>query len=61
MKCKWYFRNDSHNILSEVSTNKPKSTWNPPKESPVLGLLLNNVNEDIFSILPGHHKKINFE
>ena len=38
MRCKWYFRNESQDIPSAVSTFKPKSTWNPPKGSPGLEL-----------------------
>ena len=59
MRCKSYFMNESQNVPSEVSTYKPKSTWNPPKGSPALELFLSKVKEDIFSILPGHPKKFN--
>ena len=59
MKCKWYFRNESQDIPSEVSTYKLKSTWNPPKGSLALELFLSKVKEDIFSVLPGHPKKFN--
>ena len=57
MRCKWYFRNESQDIPSEVSTFKLKSTWNSPKGSPALELFISKVKEDIFSILPGHPKK----
>ena len=59
MRCKWYFRNESQDVPSEVSTYKPKSIWNPPKGSPALELFLSKVKEDIFSVLPGHPKKFN--
>ena len=59
MRCKSYFRNESQYIPSQVSTCKLKSTWNPPKGSPALALFLNKVKEDIFSVLPGHPKKLN--
>ena len=59
MRCKWYFRNESQDIPSEISTYKLKSTWNPPKGSPALELFLSKVKEDIFSVLPGHPKKFN--
>ena len=59
MRCKWYFRNESQYIPSQVSTCKLKSTWNPPKGSPALELFLNKVKEDIFSVLPGRPKKFN--
>ena len=48
MRYKWHFRNKSQDIPSQVSTFKPKSTWNPPKGSPVLELFLSKVKEDIF-------------
>ena len=59
MRCRWYFRNESQYIPSQVSTCKLKSTWNPPKGSPALELFLNKVKEDIFSVLPGRPKKFN--
>ena len=48
MRWKWYFRNESQDIPSEIFTYKPKSTWNPPKGSPTLELFLSKVKEDIF-------------
>ena len=59
MRCKWYFRNESQYIPSEVSKYELKSTWNPPKGSPALELFLCKVKEDKFSVLPGHPKKFN--
>ena len=59
MRCKWYFRNESQDIPSEIFTYKPKSTWNPPKVSPTLELFLSKVKEDIFSVLPWPPKKFN--
>ena len=53
MRCNWYFRNESQDILSEVSTYKPKSTWIPPKGLPSSELFLSKVKEDIFSVLRG--------
>ena len=40
MRCKLHFRNESQYIPSEITTHKLKSTWNPPKGSPVLELFL---------------------
>ena len=70
--CFWYFINftnwkfcvtrqnsDPWYIPSEVTTYKLKSTWNPPKGPPALELFLSKVQEDIFSVLPGHPKKFN--
>ena len=59
MWCKFYFKNESQDIPSELSTYKPKSTWNSPKYSPALELFLSKFKEDIFSVLPGHLKKFN--
>ena len=59
MRCKWYFRNESQYIPSEVSKYELKSTWNPPKGSPALEVFPFKVKEDIFSVLPGHPKKFN--
>ena len=59
LRCKWYFRNESQYIPSEVSTYKLKSTWNPPKGSPALKLFLSKVKEDIFSVLSELPKKFN--
>ena len=56
MRCKWYFRKESQNIPSKVSTYMLKCTWNPPKGSSALELFLSKVEEDIFSVLPGHLK-----
>ena len=59
MRCKWYFRNESQYIPSEVSKYELKSTWNPPKGSQALKVFLCKVKEDIFSVLPGRPKKFN--
>ena len=60
MICRWYFRNESQGIPSEISTyNKLKSTWNRPKASTASELFLSKVKEDIFSVLNEHSKKIN--
>ena len=55
MRCKWYFRNESQDITSEISIYKLKSTWNPLKDSPALELFLSKVKGD----MPGHPKKFN--
>ena len=59
MWCKFYFKNESQDISSELSTYKPKSTWNSPKCSLALELFLSKFKDDIFSVLPGHLKKFN--
>ena len=60
MRCKWYFRNESQYIPSEVFTYMLKSTWNPKKSSPTLELFLIKVKEGIFSALPGHPQEFNW-
>ena len=57
---KWYFRNESQDIPSGFSIYKPKSTWNYQKDSPALELFLSKVEEDIFLVLLGCPKKLNF-
>ena len=59
MICRWYFRNESQGIPSEVSTYKLKSTWNRPKAKTASELFLSKVKEDIFSVLNEHSKKSN--
>ena len=48
MRCKWYFRNESQAIPSEVSARKPKSTCTPPKGLPDLELFLVNLRKIFF-------------
>ena len=53
MRCKWFFRNERQENVSEISEFKNKSTWNPPKGAPALELFLSQTEKDILSILPG--------
>ena len=53
MRCKWFFRNERQENVSETSEFKSKSTWNPPKGAPALELFLSQTEKDILSILPG--------
>ena len=53
MKCKWFFRNERQENVSETSEFKSKSTWNLPKGAPALELFLSQTEKDILSILPG--------
>ena len=57
MRCKWYFRNKSEDIPSEVSTYKRSSTWNTTNGLPALELFLSKIKEDIFSLFTEHPKK----
>ena len=43
LRWKWYCRNENQDILSEVSSFKSKTTWNPPKGSPALELFLRKI------------------
>ena len=53
MRCKWFFRNERQENVSEISEFKNKSTWNPPKGAPALELFLSQTEKDILSTLPG--------
>ena len=53
MRCKWFFRNERQENVSEISEFKSKSTWNPPKGAPALELFLCHTEKDILSILSG--------
>ena len=50
MRCKWFFRNERQENVSETSEFKSKSTWNPPKGAPALELLLSQTEKDILSM-----------
>ena len=47
MRCKWYFTNKTQGS-NDISTFQSKSTWNPPKGSPVLELFLNKKEQNLF-------------
>ena len=53
MRCKWFFRNERQENVSEISEFKSKSCWNPPKGAPALELFLSHTEKDILSILSG--------
>ena len=57
-RCKWFFRNERQENVSETSEFKSEFTWNPPKKAPALELSLSVTEEDILSILLG--KTINY-
>ena len=61
MRCKWYIRNESQDIPSDLCTYKSKSTWIPEKGSPALKLFPSKGREDNFLVLPGHPKKLNLD
>ena len=48
MRCKWFFRNERQENVSETSEFKSKSTWNPPKGAPALELLLSQTEKGDF-------------
>ena len=60
MRCKWFFRNERQENISETSQFKSKSTWNPPKVAPALELFLTLTEKDILSVLPGKATNYNF-
>ena len=44
--CKWFFCN-------EPTDDRIKSNWSPPKSHPALEMCLSQMEEEIFSFLPG--------
>ena len=53
MRCKWFFRNERQENVSEASEFKSKSTWYPQKGALALELFLSHTEKDILSILSG--------
>ena len=53
MRCKWFFRNERQENVSETYKFKSKSTWNPPKRAPALELFLSQTEKDLLPILSG--------
>ena len=43
MRCKWYFRDESSNDVSEIPEFRPKSTWKPPAGGPCVELFLSKI------------------
>ena len=53
MRSKWCFGNESHKNSNETFEFNSRFIWNPPKGAVALELFLNQVEKDIFSLLPG--------
>ena len=53
MRCKWFFRSERQENVSETFKFKSKSTWNPPKGVLALELFFSQTKKDILSILLG--------
>ena len=59
MRCKWFFRNERQENVSETYEFNSKFTWKPPKGAPALELFLSQIDKDILSIFPGKVTKYN--
>ena len=53
MRCKWYFKNEPTENLSEKPAFNVKSNWNPPNGHPALEIFLSKLQNKVFSVLPG--------
>ena len=51
--CKWFFRNEPTENISEAPAFHVKSNWNPPKRHPAVEIFLSKLEIKIFSVLPG--------
>ena len=51
MRLKWHFRNNEEEFVPDENANfRPKSTWQPPKDDPVLeNYLMQNMNSNMNS------------
>ena len=52
MRCKWYFRNEPTENLSEKPAFNVKSNWNPPNDHPAIEIFLSKLENEVFSVLP---------
>ena len=54
MRLRWHFRNQEENFTPDNSDNqfKVKSTWQPPKDDPVLENYLSLLEEEVMSVSP---------
>ena len=54
MRLRWHFRNQEDNFTPDNSDNKfkVKSTWQPPKDDPVLENYLSLLEEEVMSVSP---------
>ena len=59
MRCKWYFRNEPTENLSERPAFHVKSNWNPPNGHHALEIFLSKLENEVFSVLPGTPRDYN--
>ena len=54
MSCKKFFRDEPIENLSEIAALRVKYNWSPPKGQSAPEMFLRQMEEEIFSLLPGH-------
>ena len=53
MRLRWHFRNNEEDYVPDENVNfKPKSTWQPPKDDPVLENYLSLLEKEVMSVSP---------
>ena len=53
MRLKWHFRNNEEEFVPDENANfRPKSTWQPPKDDPVLENYLSLLEKEVMSVSP---------
>ena len=50
MRCKWFFRNDPTENVSEAPAFRVKSNWKPPKGHPAVEIFLSKLETEIFCV-----------
>ena len=49
MRCKWHFRNEVSETISEILAFQPKSSWLPPKSHASLEIFLSQLEKEFFT------------
>ena len=53
MRLRWHFRNNEEDYVPDENANfRPKSTWQPPKDDPVLENYLSLLEKEVMSVSP---------
>ena len=52
MRLKWYFKDKETNDINGYNKFRPKSTWNPPKDDPLLESYLSLLEKKVVSLSP---------
>ena len=59
MGCNWFFCNESTENFREIPAFRIKFNWSPHKVHPALEMFLNQMDGEIFSLLPGNYTSYN--